>query len=137
MLTAPRVYFAMARDGVFFRQVAQLNRAQVPAVAIILQGVAASVIALSGKYEQILNYVVSVDMISFALSAATIFVFRRRGPAASFRVPGHPFTTIFFIAACGAISAITVKRYPFDSLIGFALVLAGLPVYLFWRRKQV
>jgi APA family basic amino acid/polyamine antiporter len=133
MLTAPRVYFAMARDGAFFRQAAQLNRAQVPFVAIILQGVAASVIALSGRYEQILNYVVSVDMISFALTAATIFAFRRRGRQASHRVPGHPFTTIFFIVACVAISAITVKSAPRNSLIGFAIVLAGLPVYLLWR----
>ena len=137
MLTAPRVYFAMARDGVFFRQVGQVNGAQVPAVAIILQGVAAAIIALSGKYEQILNYVVSVDMISFALTAATIFVFRRRGANASYRIPGHPFTTIFFIVACLAVSASTVAKYPSNSLIGFAIVLLGLPVYYLWKKRNV
>ncbi len=136
MLTAPRVYFAMARDGVFFRQVGQVNGAQVPATAIILQGLAAAIIALSGKYEQILNYVVSVDMISFALTATTIFVFRRRGANASYRIPGHPFTTIFFIAACLAVSASTVAKYPSNSLIGFALVLLGLPVYFLWRKPN-
>src|SRR5712692_11243426 len=78
MLTAPRVYFAMAKDGLFFKNLAQLNRAHVPAFAIALQGALAIIIALWGRYEQILNYVVSVDVVFFALSAACIFVFRRR-----------------------------------------------------------
>ena len=79
MLTAPRVYFAMAEDRLFFRQLAYLNRARVPAFAIALQGSLAIVTALvASKYEQILNYVVSVDVIFFALSAACVFVFRKR-----------------------------------------------------------
>ena len=135
MLTAPRVYFALAQDGLFFRQVARVNRAQVPATAIVLQGALAAVIALSGRYEQILNYVVSVDVIFFALTAVCIFVFRRRGVIGSYRVPGHPFTTIFFIVACLAVSVSTVAKYPQDSLIGFALMLAGVPVYLLWRKQ--
>src|SRR5438094_7364530 len=78
MLTAPRVYFAMAEDGLFFKSLARLNRARVPAFAIALQGALAVVITLSGKYEQILNYVIAVDVIFFALTAACVFVFRRR-----------------------------------------------------------
>ena len=78
MLTAPRVYFAMAEDGLFFSSLARLNRARVPAFAIALQGALAIVITLSGRYEQILNYVISVDVIFFALTAATVFVFRRQ-----------------------------------------------------------
>src|SRR6202030_93574 len=78
MLTAPRVYFAMAGDGLFFKSLTKLNRARVPAFAIALQGALAIVITLSGRYEQILNYVISVDVIFFALTAATIFIFRRR-----------------------------------------------------------
>src|ERR1700719_309476 len=78
MLTAPRVYFAMAEDGLFFSSLAKLNRARVPALAIALQGALAIVITLSGRYEQILNYVISVDVIFFALTAATVFIFRRR-----------------------------------------------------------
>src|SRR6516164_780767 len=78
MLTAPRVYFAMAEDGLFFVSLAKLNRARVPGFAIALQGALAIVITLSGRYEQILNYVVSVDVIFFALTAASVFVFRRR-----------------------------------------------------------
>ena len=78
MLTAPRVYFAMAEDGLFFKSVAWLSpRTRVPVIAIALQGALAVVIALSGKYEQILSYVISVDFISFGLTAASLFVFKR------------------------------------------------------------
>ena len=78
MLTAPRVYFAMAEDGLFFRSVSWVSpRTRVPVVAIALQGGLAALIALSGRYEQILNYVVSVDFIFFGLTATCLFVFRR------------------------------------------------------------
>ncbi len=146
MLTTPRVYFAMAEDGLFFKPLAKLNRVRVPAFAIALQGIVAILITLSGRYEQILNYVVSVDVIFFALTAATIFVFRRRNGVcasgtclhrqdadATFRVPGHPFTTLFFITACCAMLICTIYRYPSNSLIGVSIMLTGIPVYLFWR----
>ena len=142
MLTAPRVYFAMAQDRVFFKRLAHLNRARVPALAIALQGVLAIIIALSGKYEQILNYVVSVDVIFFALTAMCVFLFRARrrglpaeGPA-TFRIPGHPVTTIFFILACGAVVLSTVYKYPRNSAIGLGLMLAGLPVYFLWSQRS-
>src|ERR687893_3166974 len=97
MLTAPRVYFAMAKDKLFFQSVAKLNeRTHAPVLAIALQGALAIIIALSGKYEQILNYVVSIDFIWFGLTAASLFVFRRRASneaaddAGGFRIPGHP-----------------------------------------------
>ncbi len=169
MLTAPRVYFAMAEDGLFFKRLAKLNRARVPAFAIALQGALAIIICFSGRYEQILNYVVSSDVIFFALTAACVFAFRRRGrnptpgspdgqpgwggavregaevrasagtlpdgrlsAAGSFRIPGHPLTTLFFIAACAAVVFSTIHRYPSNSLIGLAIMLSGLPVYFVW-----
>ena len=145
MLTAPRVYFAMAEDGLFFSSLAKLNRARVPAFAIALQGVLAIVITLSGRYEQILNYVISVDVIFFALTAATVFIFRRRrktdspllnaGSARTFHVPGHPFTTLFFILACAGVAFSTLYRYPYNSLIGLGIMLTGLPAYLFWKAR--
>ena len=139
MLTAPRVYHAMAADGLFFKGVARLDpRTRVPVAAIALQGLFAVVIALSGRYEQILNYVVSVDFIWFGLTAASVFVFRRRAGAASaahFRVPGHPYTTAAFVAACALIVVATVYKYPENSAIGLAIVGAGVPVYFFWRRR--
>jgi basic amino acid/polyamine antiporter, APA family len=143
MLTAPRVYFAMAEDGLFFARLAKLNRARVPAFAIALQGALAAVITLSGRYEQILNYVISVDVIFFALTAATVFVFRQRAKAnpsllkaSPARVPGHPFTTLFFIVACAALAFSTLYRYPHNSLIGLGIMLTGLPAYFFWQSRQ-
>ena len=138
ILTAPRVYFAMARDGLFFKSVGRLSpRTGVPVVAIVLQGVAATVIALSGRYEQILNYVTSVDFISFGLTAASIFVFRRRpavSPGKLYLVPGHPYTTGLFVVACAAIVVTTVATSREHSAVGLIILLAGMPVYLYWSR---
>jgi APA family basic amino acid/polyamine antiporter len=146
MLTAPRVYFAMAEDGLFFREVGKLNpKTQVPMVAIVLQGVLAIAIALWGKYGQILNYVVSVDFIFFGATATCIFVFRRRArkstndtaPARSFfRVPGHPVTTGLFVAICWLVVINTVYKYPGNTLIGVGLLLAGIPAFYFCRARN-
>jgi APA family basic amino acid/polyamine antiporter len=139
MLTAPRVYFAMAEDGLFFRSVSYVSaRTHAPVVAISLQGALASVIALSGRYEQILSYVTSSDFIFFGLTAATLFVFRRRegsNEKVGYLVPGHPWTTGLFVLACAAIVAGTVFSHPQESLIGWLLLASGIPAYLFWRRK--
>ena len=137
MLTAPRVYFAMAEDGLFFKQLTWLNYARVPAFAIALQGGLAIVIALvASRFEQILNYVVSVDVVFFALTAACVFVFRRRNRDGDFfRVPGHPFTTLFFIAACCVITFSLVYKYPLNSAISFSIMFAGLPAYFIWARR--
>ncbi|HKS22532.1 MAG TPA: amino acid permease [Thermoanaerobaculia bacterium] len=135
MLTAPRVYYAMAKDGVFFRAVGRVSEgARVPAVAIVLQGLVAIVITLSGTYEQILSYVVSVDFVFFGLTGAAVFVFRRRHGPGEFRTPGHPVTTAVFTLACWAVVVATIVQSPKDSAIGYAILLAGLAAYAFWRR---
>jgi APA family basic amino acid/polyamine antiporter len=140
MLTAPRVYFAMAEDGLFFGAVAKLSpRSRVPVIAIVMQGLLATAIALSGKYEQILNYVVSVDFIFFGLTAMCVFIFRRRLRGAHIggalaRVPGHPLTTALFIAVCWLVVINTVYQYPRNTLIGLAILLAGIPAYFLWQR---
>jgi len=143
ILTAPRVYFAMAEDGLFFRSVAYVNaRTRVPIVAIILQSVWTAVIALSGRYDQILNYVVATDFIFFGLTATCVFIFRRREAAAgreqqaAFRTPGHPFTTAAFVLACWLVVADTIYKYPSNSLIGTLILLLGIPVYLLWSRRN-
>ncbi len=136
MLTAPRVYFAMAQDKLFFKQVAKVHpKTRAPIVAIALQGILAIVIAFWGRYEQILNYVVSMDFIFFGLTACCIFVFRKREGLSSTRTPGHPFTTILFIAACWLVVLNTIIRYPSNTLIGIAILVAGIPAYLFWSRR--
>lgn len=138
ILTAPRVYFAMANDGLFFRSVARVSpRTRVPVIAIVLQSIWTIVIALSGRYEQILNYVVSMDFIFFGLTASTLFVFRRRSASGSqtqnaSRTPGHPWTTAIFVAVCWLVVANTIYRYPGNTLVGMAILLAGVPAYWIW-----
>ncbi|MDQ2936634.1 MAG: amino acid permease [Acidobacteriota bacterium] len=147
MLTAPRVYFAMAEDGLFFRSVGRLHpKTRVPILAIVMQGVLAIIIALSGRYEQILNYVVSVDFIFFGATAACIFVFRRRKKRAGVdaseaheriaAVPGHPVTTAVFVVVCWLVVINTVYRYPRNTLVGLVILLAGIPAFFFWRARN-
>ena len=140
MLTAPRVYNAMARDGLFFERVGRLNpRSGAPVTAIVLQGLASVAIAWSGSYERILNYVVSVDFISFALTAFALFRLRdehRNSGAPLYRAPGHPWTTGIFVAVCAAIVASTVAADPANTARGWGLLLTGLPVYWYWSRSR-
>ena len=145
MLTAPRVYFAMASDGLFFKSVARIHpHTRVPIVAIALQGLMAIVIALWGRYEQILNYVVSMDFIFFGLTACCVFAFRKQQPpgrvemARGFisKVPGHPVTTVLFVAVCWLVVINTIYRYPRNTLIGVAILIAGIPAYLFWKLRS-
>ena len=138
MLTAPRVYFAMADDGLFFKQLAWLNRARVPAIAIALQGLLAIVIVMvASRFEQILNYVVSVDVVFFGLTAVCVFVFRRRNRGKArgdfFHIPGHPFTTLFFIAACCVITFSVVYKEPRNTAISLGIMMLGLPAYFAWE----
>ena len=136
MLTGPRVYYAMARDGLFFQRVGRLSeRTGAPVTAIVLQGALAAVIACSGKYGEILNFEVTVDFISFGMTAAGLFVLRQRGGPGkgTFRTPGHPFTTGIFVLACAGIVASAIASSPANSAIALAILAAGVPVYWYWR----
>ena len=140
VLTAPRVYFAMARDRLFFRAIAKVTRrTHVPVFAIILQSAWTIVVALSGRYEQILNYVVSMDFLFFGLTGASLFVFRSRqrraGEGSGFRTPGHPYTTAIFVLISWLVVINTIYKYPRNTLLGFAILLLGVPVYAFWAAK--
>ena len=151
ILTAPRVYFAMAEDGLFFRTVARVSRrTRVPAVAIGLQGAVTIALALLGTYEAILRYVVAIDFVFFALTAGGLFVFRRRsglcprraeaegrsiGERRAHAMPGHPVTTLAFIAVCGSVVVATFVADPVHSLAGLGFTLAGVPAYLLWRKR--
>jgi len=140
ILTAPRVYFAMAEDRVFFRSVAWVHpRTRVPVIAVALQGVWAMVIALTGTYAQVVNYVVAMDSIFFGLTAVCLLVLRRRDASSAtidYRVPGHPWTTLLFIAAEWLVVVSTFVHDPRRSTIGLLMAIAGLPVYFFWRAKS-
>ena len=137
ILTAPRVYYAMARDGVFFKAVGYLDpRTRVPTVAIVLQGVCAAAIAFTGKYDQILNYVVAIDVLFFGLTGASLLIFRARLSKESedhLRVPWHPVTTSVFVVACWAISISTVVQFPRNAGIGVGILTLGALIYPLWR----
>jgi APA family basic amino acid/polyamine antiporter len=130
----------MAQDGLFFKSVGTVHpKTRAPIVAIALQGLLAIAIAFLGTYDRILNYVVSIDVIFFGLTACCIFVFRKRSDSDGGRlvkVPGHPITTLLFIAICWAVAINTVYSFPENTLIGIAIMLAGLPAYWFWRSRR-
>lgn len=140
-LTVPRLYYRMAKDGLFFKQLAYLHpKSQTPVVAIALQCVASSAIVGWGNYQKILNYVTPMDFLYMVLAAVAIWIFRRRdalGHAVAIRVPGHPWSTIFFAGVSTAFVINAYAAFPKDSLIGLAIFLSGAPIYLLWRRKAL
>jgi APA family basic amino acid/polyamine antiporter len=146
MLTGPRVYYAMAKDGLFFRQLASVTEGGAsPAVSIIVQTVWTIILALSGRYDQILSYVVAMNFLFFGVSASCLFVLRRRerragaagGGATGFRAPWHPLTTGLFILFAVVIVISSFWSKPIESLIGYGIMIAGVPPYLYWRRKAL
>ncbi|HLB82982.1 MAG TPA: amino acid permease, partial [Gemmatimonadales bacterium] len=140
-LTGTRMYFAMARDGFFFRSLSEVHpRFGTPALAVAASAVWATVLALSGTFEQLFTYVVFASWLFAALAAASLFVLRRRRPDAPrpFRVPGYPVTPALFIAAAVAIVLNTVWARPVQALIGLGIVATGVPAYVTWtwRRRR-
>lgn len=138
LLVSPRVYQAMARDGLFFASFATLHpRWRTPVTAILFQGGWAILLLYSGTYGQLLDWVVFADWIFFGLVAASLFVLRRRDGdrPISFRAPLHPWSTLLFIAAACYVMIGSITSNPGNALRGAALLLAGIPVFLFWRQR--
>jgi APA family basic amino acid/polyamine antiporter len=138
-LTAPRLYFAMARDGVFFRKLADVSpRFGTPAVSIVAGSAWAMVLAATGTFEQLLTYVVFVGWIFYALGAISVFIYRRRGPHAvrPFRVPGYPITPLLFVLSAAAIVINTIVHQPGRAAVGLGLVALGVPAFVIWRRTS-
>ena len=137
-LTAPRVYFAMARDGLFFSRLAEVHpRFGTPAFAIAASAMWAIVLATTGTFEQLLTYVVFTGWIFYALGAMSLFVYRRRqrGGPRPFSVPGYPLTPALFVLAAAALVLNTIFEQPGRAFAGIGIVLAGVPAYLLWRGK--
>jgi APA family basic amino acid/polyamine antiporter len=139
-LTAPRLYYSMARDGVFFSKLAEVSpRFNTPAIAIVASSVWAMVlVALPGStFETLLTYVVFVGWIFFALAALAIFSYRRRQPELHrpYRTPGYPLTPIFFILAAAAIVINTVVTQPRNVIFAIGLMVLGIPAYYMWRSR--
>ena len=142
ILAPTRVYYAMAADRVFFPALARLHpRYQTPWVAIVIQSAWSCVLALTGRYEQLSNYVVFADWIFFGLTVATLIVFRRTHPlaarpAGTFRSPGYPVVEIAFVLVAAAVVLSVVRADPSSALRGALLLAAGIPVF-FWFTASV
>jgi APA family basic amino acid/polyamine antiporter len=143
ILVSPRVYQAMARDGLFFPSLARLHpRYRTPSAAILFQGVWAILLTLSGRYGDLLDYVVFGDWIFFGATAATLFIYRARerrtadsGPL-RFRMPGYPVLPIIFILAALYVVAGSIASNPASAIRGTGLIALGVPVFLFWQRRK-
>ncbi len=137
-LTGSRVYYAMARDEVFFHRLAEVHpRYGTPAFAVTAMACWSAVLAATGTFEQLLTYVVFVGWAFYALAAASIFVYRKRNTVAEtarYRVPGYPWTPLVFIATVAAVVVNTVFTQPVRAAIGIGVVLTGAPAYMIWRK---
>ncbi len=139
-LTAPRIYYAMAADGLFFRKVADVHpRFQTPAFAIVLQSLWAAVLILFwGTFENLISYVVFTDWIFFALGGASVIVLRRTMPDAPrpYRVPGYPWVPLFFVVMSASFVVMTLIQKPAQAWAGLLFLGLGVPVYYGWRRQN-
>jgi APA family basic amino acid/polyamine antiporter len=139
ILMAPRVFYAMAKDKLFFRQLAEVHpRFRTPVVAIVTSAVWASVLAWTGTFEKLLAYVIFAGWIFYALAGASLFVFRKRMPDAvrPYRVPLYPVTPFLFVgAACAVVLNSLIADWG-NSRWGLLIMAIGFPVYLFWRKKK-
>jgi basic amino acid/polyamine antiporter, APA family len=139
ILAGPRVYLAMARDGLLFRWAGKIHpRYNTPAMAIIMQAVWSSVLVTTGTYKQLFIRVIYTEWIFFALMAVALFIFRARPHIKrDYHIWGYPVVPVIFIIASSAIVINQIISDPGESFVGLALILAGLPVYYLWTRKKV
>jgi APA family basic amino acid/polyamine antiporter len=136
ILSGPRLYYAMARDGLFFRRAAELSDHGVPAWGLLLQGVWAAILTLSGRYGDLLDYIIMAALLFYALTVSGLFVLRRRRPdlPRPYRVPGYPWLPALYVAASTAIMIDLLVVKPAYTWPGLVIVLTGIPVYFLWRR---
>jgi APA family basic amino acid/polyamine antiporter len=140
ILYCPRVAFAMARDGLFFRELAFIHpRFKVPTKAILAQGFWSSLLCFAGGYQSLIEYVSAALILFFAATGVSLFILRRKKPdiIRPFRAWGYPFLPALYVLLNLGIFAAVIFSRPFQSLAGLALILTGLPAYFFWRRKEI
>lgn len=137
ILAGARVYYAMAKDGVFFRRAGELNREHVPATALIVQAVWTSLLCLSGTYGQLLDYVVFAALLFYVLTTLGLFILRRTRPDAErpYRAFGYPVLPALYMALAGGVSVLLLvsNKTRAQALMGLLLVLFGIPIYGVWR----
>lgn len=138
VLAAPRMYYAMARDGLFFESLGRVHpRYRTPVAAIVVQGIWASVLTLIGTFQQLFTYVVFTHWIFYALAVAGVIVLRVKRPELErpFRAPGYPLLPVLFVLSAAGLTLSVIVADPWRSLAGIAAILTGLPAYWFFRRQ--
>jgi APA family basic amino acid/polyamine antiporter len=138
LLFGPRVFYAMARDGFFFRAMGRLGaKSRVPTAALWAQAAWSAVLCLSGTYESLYEYMVFALLLFFAATGLAVIVLRRRAPGTErpYRTWGYPVVPLAFVAMCLAVFLSIVAAQPLKSLAGAGLLLAGLPVYFIWKGR--
>ncbi|HMF10161.1 MAG TPA: amino acid permease [Thermoanaerobaculia bacterium] len=139
ILTCSRIYQPMAEDGLFFRVLTRIHpKTRVPAASLIAQGVWASVLVLSGSFEQLYTYVIFIEVLFFVLTGLALYVLRRKFPDAPrpYRTWGYPWVPALFVAASFVLMVNTLREKPVEALWGLGLLVLGLPAYALWRRRS-
>jgi APA family basic amino acid/polyamine antiporter len=139
ILGTARIPYAMARDGVFFQSLARVSKnTRVPVISLVVQGVWAAVLTLSGSFDQLTDMAIFAFWLFYGLVAGAVFVFRWREPDAvrPYKTWGYPVVPGLFILTTIYLIAITILNYPKRSVIGLAIIAAGLPVYFYFSRKN-
>jgi APA family basic amino acid/polyamine antiporter len=138
-LTSPRVYFAQARDGLFFKRFGEVHpRYRTPGFAILAQAVWAAVLVVSGSYETLLDYAMFALWLSYGLMVAGVIVLRRKQPdlPRPYRMWGYPVTPVLFLAITGWFLVNMLRTRPVPSFASLLLIATGIPVYFIWTRRH-
>jgi APA family basic amino acid/polyamine antiporter len=139
ILVGSRVYFAMAKDHLFFSSAANIHpKFNTPGNAIIIQGFWAAILTLTGTFEELITLVVFVNVIMWIAASSTVFVLRKKQPNLErpYKVWGYPYVPVFFILFSSAIMLNTFIESPEQSLMGLGLTFLGIPAYLYWKKKN-
>ncbi|MEE2876218.1 MAG: amino acid permease [Candidatus Neomarinimicrobiota bacterium] len=139
VLTSARITFAMAKQGLFFRSVSRVSeQTETPATALILQGIWASFLTLTGSFTQLITYMIFASWIFYGMSAGAVFILRRKEPKMNrpYRVWGYPWVPAIFILFALWLTLNTILEAPRDAAIGAALILTGLPFYFYWSSRN-
>jgi APA family basic amino acid/polyamine antiporter len=140
ILAGARVYWAMARDGVFFRRAGTLSTHHVPSTALIVQAIWTTLLCLTGTYGQLLNYVIFAALVFYVLTTIGLFILRRTRPDAErpYRAIGYPVLPALYIVLAAAVALILLiaERTRTEAVGGLVLVLIGVPVYFLWRKLE-
>lgn len=139
ILACPRIYYAMARENLFFRSLAEIHpKHGTPALSLVVQGIWSSLLVFSGTFDQLITYVVFASWIFYAMSCAGVIVLRRKQPDLErpYRTWGYPVVPVIFVLFAGFLVLNTIVSDLRDALIGTGLILTGLPAYIYWKRKS-